>query len=117
MTCPASPWPAKTHANWSITEPLADGNWMTTLKCAYCGEYLSLGHASVTPEVAIEIRAMELVLRIETPNAALYHEGSGYLDCSIDRDMDLDAFGAIAAADSWSVGWLARRIIEHGDDQ
>jgi hypothetical protein len=78
------------------------------IRCRACGAYLSLGTATITPDVAIEIRAAEIA-------------ACGPRRAPMVREMSWDELESwcehedgVSRGDIHVTGWLARDIATHG---
>lgn len=86
-------------------------------RCLDCGHYLSLGPATITPEVEIEIRAAQIAAMLVdlSPNDNAYSIFNNYSEFN----GWVEAAMAIPVDDGWSsypqraAGYLARCIVTH----
>ncbi len=95
---------------WLLDEPL--DIWMMTSECVACGyQWLSLGPATITPAVAIEIRAAFI--------ASGYRNIGGLprpITDELCRGWSNAEMSMADHTDEWLAGWLGHVIYSHGKE-
>ena len=90
----------------SYEHPAVGPQWM---RCVRCDDYISLGEASDTFNVHIEIRAAEIAADyVDLPWVEWNHGEAAGFD---NRETPMPH-----SAESWHAGYLARAIVEHDKD-